>query len=219
MGTFSSKPKASTVSLSNSNRISSIDRTMLDLKNTRDRLYRYRSQLEQEKGRLLQQAQVQKQLGNKTRALGLLRLKNYRQTLLDGVEEQIFTLHQIMTTIDSKQNEQQLLAALKSGKDCLNELHAQFDVDQVLDLMSDVQESLVHEREINDILAQVPELTSEQEEEAQLELDALASEMAAGNTTLLPEVPTHKPLPEAPSSKLPEARPTEPVKSRVAVPG
>lgn len=220
MGAFSSKssaPPAATASA----KISSIDRTMLDLKNTRDRLHRYRSQLERDQERLLQQAQIQKKLNNKTRALGLLRLKKYKQTLLEGVEEQLFTLQQIMSTIDSKQNEQQLLTVLTAGKDCLKELHSQFNVDQVLDLMTEVQESLETEREINEILAQVPELTAQQEEDAQLELEELMKEVAGETAEQLPEAPSDQLLPEAPTTKLPDTRPvsasSEP--SRVALPG
>ena len=219
MGAFSSKSSAPQASAS-ANKISSVDRTMLDLKNTRDRLYRFRSQLEQDKERLLQQAQAQKSLNNKSRALGLLRLKKYKQTLLDSVEEQLLTLQQIMSTIDSKQNEQQLLTVLKSGKDCLKDLHSQFDVDQVLDLMTEVQETLETEREINQILSQVPELTVEQEEDAQLELEALMQQMVTETVDQLPQVPSDRPLPDVPTTKLPDARPTvPPTPGRVALPG
>ncbi|GKY91079.1 hypothetical protein MPSEU_000080700 [Mayamaea pseudoterrestris] len=227
MGAFTSRaaesvPKASLA------KISSVDRTMLDLKNTRDRLYKYRTQLERDKERLLQQALLQKHLDNKTRALGLLRLKKYKQTLLDSVEEQLLTLHQIMSTIDSKQNEHQLLTVLAAGKDCLKELNEQFNVDQVLDLMDEVKESVDMEREISDILAQTPELTAEQEEDAQLELNVLMMELEGDENVAeqLPEVPTDQPLPSVPTHKLPEVvRPTgdaskEPAsaQSRVALP-
>jgi charged multivesicular body protein 6 len=221
MGAFSSKSNAAQTSAA-ANKISSVDRTMLDMKNTRDRLYRYRSQLERDRERLLQQAQAQKLLNNKTRALGLLRLKKYKQTLLDSVEEQLFTLQQIMSTIDSKQNEQQLLTVLKAGKDCLKELHSQFNVDQVLDLMSEVQETLETEQEINQILSQVPELSPDQEEDAQAELDALMKEMIAETPDNLPQVPSDKPLPDAPTTKLPDASQAstyDAAQSRVALPG
>jgi charged multivesicular body protein 6 len=224
MGAFASKSSA-TKQPDTASKISSIDRTMLDLKNTRDRLYRYRSQLERDKERILQQAQVQKQLNNKTRALGLLRLKKYKQTLLDSLEEQLFTLQQIMSTIDSKQNETQLLTVLKSGKDCLKELHEQFNVDQVLDLMGQVQDTIETEREISDILAQVPDLTAQQEQDAQLELETLMNEITESETTVdqLPQVPSDQPLPTVPSHKLPDIRPTtkvsEPEQDRVALPG
>jgi hypothetical protein len=235
MGAFSSKsppPPPSHRPYSNNNSISAVDRTMLDLKNTRDRLYRYRTQLERDQERLLHQAKLQKQLGSTTRALGLLKLKKYKQQLLEGVEEQLFTLQQLITTIDSKQNEQQLLSALQSGKNCLNQLHAQFSVDQILELMDDVQESLEHEREISDILSQVPPglLTMEQEESAQMELEALFREgkEEEEDVSLLPEAPTSQLLPEAPSHKLPEPTTTTNAtaaataassSARVAVPG
>ena len=79
MGAFSSKATAP-----KKVEVTAIDRAMLDLKNARDRLQRYRKKLEHDDAKLLQRAAQAKQTGRKETALGLLRLvnisKNRRRT-------------------------------------------------------------------------------------------------------------------------------------------
>jgi hypothetical protein len=209
MGGSTSKPKPKPA-------ISDIDRAILDLKVSRDRLQRYRQRLEQDEQRLLAQAKAAKAAGKQTRALGLLRLRNYKQNQLKSVEDQLLNVLQMVETIDSKQNESQLLAALSKGKDALKQLHQEHSVDRVLELMDQVQEEIEVEREINQILEDVPTLDPAQEEAVQAELEALMGET-------LPQVPTVPvELPQVPTTKLPQQQ--EPVKAslaeqRVAVPG
>ena len=120
--------------------ISDVDRAVLDLKNARDRLSRYRSQLEKDEVQLMQRAKQAKEQGQTQRALGLLRLRRYKQQELKNVEAQLLTVLQMVNTIDSKQNEQELLAALKTGKDALQKMHQETSVEDVLELMDQVAE-------------------------------------------------------------------------------
>lgn len=199
--------------------ISDVDRAVLDLKNARDRLTRYRTKLEQDEVKLVQRAKQAKEAGHTQKALGILRLRRYKQQELANVEAQLLTVHQMVSTIDSKQNEQELLLALKTGKDALQKMHQETTVDDVLELMDQVQEENEVEQEINAILNNVPELSVEDEAEVEAELEALKASMA---------VPQQEPLelPNVPSTKLPETKqpepaiPSEPSKSssgRVAV--
>jgi len=198
--------------------ISSVDRAILDLKNNRDRLHRYRRQLEQDEIKLLQRAKECKQAGKTTQAMGLLKLKKYKRQQLESVEEQLLTVMTMVETIDSKQNEKQLLDALKSGKDALNQMHQETSIDTVLELMDGVTESIETEQEINNILndAVPTDIVMDEaavEEELRLLEEQVASEQQA--TTTLPEVPTHK-LPE-PQQPVPAK--AQPERQRVAVPG
>lgn len=201
--------------------ISDIDRAVLDLKNARDRLSRYRTKLEIDEAKLLKKAKQAKQDGQQQRALGILRLRKYKQQELANVEAQLLTVHQMVSTIDSKQNEVELLNALKSGKDALQKMHQETTVDDVLELMDQVQEQNEVEQEINAILQNVPSLSVEDEAAVEAELEALKSSMAAVPAKKTEEEEPAISLPNVPSTKLPEAKPqAEPAKAssgRVAV--
>ena len=118
MGAFSSKSAAP-----KKVEVTAIDRTMLDLKNARDRLQRYRKKLEQDEAKLLVRAAQAKQAGRTETALGLLRLRKFKQQQATDCENQLLNVMQMVETIDSKQNDQQLLAAMAAGKDTLKLMH------------------------------------------------------------------------------------------------
>jgi len=217
MGAFSSKSAPKKVE------VTAIDRTMLDLKNARDRLQRYRKKLEQDDAKLLSRAAQAKQAGKKETALGLLRLRKFKQQQATDCENQLLNVMQMVETIDSKQNEKQILDAMATGKDTLKLMHEQTTVDTVLELMDAIQEEHQVEQEITDILHDaVPQLSVADEAAVEDELAALQAELegVAGdnkvdNITPLPDVPTHK-LPEV---QVPATATATQKPERVAVPG
>ena len=214
-GAFSSsqKPKKPAV------QVTSIDRAVLDLKNARDRLQRYRTKLEQDDAKLLKQAVKARDAGKKERALGLLRLRKYKQAQASSCEDQLLNVLQMVETIGSKQNETAVLSALAAGKDSLKKMHEETTVDDVLNLMDEIREEAEVEQEITDILSGVPTLSPGDEEAVEAELAALEAEMAAeDNKVDLPEVPSGE-LPVVPTPAVPAKTAAKPVKERVAVPG
>jgi len=214
MGAFSSKPSAP-----KKVQVTAIDRTMLDLKNARDRLQRYRKKLEQDDAKLLSRAVQAKQAGKKETALGLLRLRKFKQQQATDCENQLLNVLQMVETIDSKQNEKQILDAMAAGKDTLKLMHEQTTVDTVLELMDAIQEQHEVEQEITDILHDaVPQLSVTDEAAVEDELAALQAELDGTTTTPLPEVPTHK-LPEVVAPTKPTEEPAVQKPERVAVAG
>lgn len=212
MGGFSSKPKAPPVP-----EISAIDRAVLDLKNSRDRLHRYRKKLEQDDEKLLLQAKKAKEAGKNEKALGILRLRKYKKAQAAACEDQLLNVLQMVETIDSKENESQVLSALASGKDTLKKMHEETTVEDVLELMDSIAEEIAVEQEINEILQGVPTLSPADEEAVEAELNALQDELAATAATTtpsLPVAPTTTPMPVAPTTKLPAT----PDKTTTAVP-
>ena len=203
-----------------------MDRAVLDLKNARDRLQRYRKKLEQDDAKLLIQAKKAKDSGRKEQALGIMRLRKYKQTQASNCEDQLLNVLQMVETIDSKQNESQVLSALSAGKDTLKQMHEETTVEDVLELMDAVTEEVAVEQEITQILQGVPELTPDQEEAVEAELEALQAELATTTTTTTDANPaTPVELPTAPTTQLPklekEEVPSTPAQAveRVAVPG
>lgn len=205
MGAFSSKPKKVPTP-----EISAVDRAVLDLKNARDRLRQYRKKLEQDDAKLVAQAKKARDAGKKQQALGILRLRKYKEVQATNCENQLLNVLQMVETIDSKQNEAQVLSALAAGKDTLKKMHEERTVDDVLDLMDAVREEIEVEQEINQILQGVPTLSPEDEEAAIAELQALEGEKIE-----LPIAPTGG----VPKIEVRKETAEEPKETRVAVPG
>jgi charged multivesicular body protein 6 len=204
MGGFSSKSaSANKKPPTGTGTISSVDRAVLDLKNARDRLSRYKKKLELDEAKLVARAKREKEAGRTKTALNLLRLRKIKHNEVDLVEGQLLNVLQMVGTIDSKQNEAQVLEALKTGKDTLQKMHEETTVDDVLDLMDQIQEQNEVEREISDILAGTPTSLSVQDEAAvEAELEALIQEQEQQ------QEPTT--LPMAPQTKLPDHLPVAP---------
>ena len=201
--------------------ISATDRATLDLKNARDKLQRYKMKLEQDDSRIVARAKKAKVEGKTKAALNLLKVRKMKTREVESVEQQLLNVLQMVQTINSKQNEVQVLKAMKEGKDTLQKMHEETTVEDVLTLMDDIQEQNELENEINDILQNSPHSLSIADEEAvEAELEALMM-MGVGldqhendspiTTTpekeqqQLPIAPDTQPLPQAPSTKLPEA--------------
>merc|ERR1712118_311284 len=116
-----------------------------------------------------------------------------------GVEAQLLNVMQMVQTIDSKQNEVQVLAAMKEGKDTLQRLHEETTLDDVLNLMDEIQEQNELEQEMNDILvgANVGSLTVEDDVAIEAELEELMGISSIPKQTKeeqLPAAPDAQPL-------------------------
>lgn len=196
MGAFGSKhtkttkPNTNTANNKNSSSITTVDRAILDLKNARDRLQKYRAKLALEEVKLTQRAREAKEAGRTQQALGLLRLKKFKSRGTENVEAQLLTVLQMVETIDSRRNDVQMLGALRAGKDALAQLQKETSVEDILELMDQIQEQHEVEKEVAEILSNVPPLSADDEALVEAELEALEAEMTKVED--LPEVPTTK---------------------------
>jgi charged multivesicular body protein 6 len=193
---FSSSSSSGSKPANKKVQVTSVDRTILDLKNSRDRLQRYRTKLETDLDRLVVQAKAAKLHGRNETALGLLRLRKFKRDQLQNCEDQLLNVMQLVETIGSRQNDAQMLAAMKNGKDALKLLHEETTVDDILNLMEAIQEEHEVEQEVSDILQNVPKLSADAEY-------AVEQELAALEESMLPS------LPVAPDTKLPEIKTSE----------
>ena len=215
-GSFSSSSHSSSAKkAANAASITATDRAILDLKNARDRLQRYRTQLEKDEVKLTERAKAAKANGDTRRAMHYLKIKRHKTKEADNVNAQLLTVLQMVDTISSKQNENELLTALRTGKDALAALHQEMSVDDVIQLMEEVEDQNEVEREINDILAQgaglddmdVEALEAEllelvpQEEQAEVEQEAKVPDMPVAPSDKLPEVEAPAKEEEAAASK------------------
>lgn len=209
MGSFSSK---STTTKNKVVIVNDIDRTVLDLKNARDRLQRYRKKLEQDDAKLIEQAQRAKSCGNTTTALNLLRLRKYKKIQTTQCEDQLLNILKLVETIDSKRNDTVLLNAMTAGKDMLKKLHEETTVDDIMKLMDEITEEHVLEEEINNLIVQnstnmTNTLSIQDEEDIEQELLAMMKTEDTATTVVLddlPAVPNVPLLPQVPTTQLPQ---------------
>jgi charged multivesicular body protein 6 len=182
--------------------ISDIDRAVLDLKVSRDKLTKYKKQLEQDDAKLLAKAKQAKDAGQTTTALNLLKLRKHKQTAVASVEQQLLTVLQMVDTISSKENEKEVLQSMKVGKQALQKLHEETTLEDVMELMDTIEEQAELEHEISAAMGGVPALSLEDEELVEAELEELEQAMAGSEKTSihLPQVPSGKPLPETPTT-------------------
>jgi|UniRef100_A0A7S2UH55 hypothetical protein len=196
--------------------ISDVDRAVLDLKNTRDRLTRYRSKLQLDQKKLLLRAKALKDGGDERAALGLLRLRRYKIKEADNVESQLLTVLEMVDTIGSKQNEKELMGAIAVGKDALKQMHEEMSIDDVLSLMDEVTEQNEVEQQINEIIGAGSALTDTDEAEIEAELAKLEEAMLSDQQSTLPVAPSGK-LPEL-NDTLAEDKPQKISQKRMAIP-
>lgn len=183
--------------------ISAIDRAVLDLKNSRDRLTRYKTKTSADCDKLQSRAKSihgedTKNAQRTATALNLLKLRKYKLKQVENVNSQLLTIETMVENIRSKEEEKEVLAALKTGKNALQKLHEENTVEDVLKLMDEVEEQNEMEREVNEALVgsgAANSLSAEEMMEVEEELAALEREVlgeksdAVDDDIQLPEVP------------------------------
>ena len=198
--------------------VTATDRATLDLKNARDKLQKYKKKLESDEVRIVERAKKAKADGNTKVALNLLKVRKMKNREVESAEAQLLNILQMTQTIESKENEVKVLAAMKQGKDTLKRMHEETTIDDVLNLMDEIQEQNELENEMNKILGDEG-ISVDDEAEVLAELEALVEQeqTVPVEQDQLPVAPNAQPLPEAPSTKLPETQATSTQQEKVAV--
>jgi len=180
-GIFSKKEKS---------RITEQDRAILGLKKQRDQLKQYQRRIEGvlEKDRELARKLLKE--GKKDRAKLLLRKKKYQEGLLDQTAGQLDNIERLCQDLEFSQVQKQVLDGLQKGNDALEKANAVFSLDEIESIMSDTEDAVEKQREIERMLS--GGLTEVDEEDVLGELDSILSELEGENVSSLPSVPTSK---------------------------
>ncbi len=149
---FSKKPRAKK-KVEESKMVNEHDRAVLELKNARDKLQRYRKKLDIESVQLSRQAAELVKQGRKDRALITLKIKKFKIANAEKADAQLFTVKKMIDTVEWEKEQTAVVEALKVGRDALQALHAQMPLDEVQALMDDTAEALEYEAEVSRILA------------------------------------------------------------------
>lgn len=78
-------------------------------------------------------------------ALLALKKRNYQTGLLQKTDDQLFTLEQLVQSIEFAQVEAQVFAGLKTGNQILKELQEEIKIEDVEKLMDDTAEAIAYQ--------------------------------------------------------------------------
>ncbi len=76
----------------------------------------------------------------------LLKKKRYLESLLEKTDQQLENLQQMVDTIEFTQIELKVVEGLKTGNECLEQMHKIMSVEDVEQVMSDTQEAIEYQR-------------------------------------------------------------------------
>ena len=164
-------------------RITEHDRAVLQLKQMRDKLKQYRTKIEL---KLDNEKQLARQLlkdGKVDKAKLLLKKKKFYENNLQNTDNQLDNIDQLITNIEFKQVEHQVVNSLKIGNDCLKKLHQLMSIDEIEDIMDDTREAIEHQRQIDELLG--TQINDQ-------ELDEINQELEDILKAALPDVPQHE---------------------------
>ena len=104
------------------NQVSDKDRTILDLKNSRDRLRRVKLKVEEDEAKLREQAKRHLAAGDERKAKLCMKLRKNRMVRLENVEGQLLNVYEVTQSIEWQSEQVSVFKAMQSGKDALNEV-------------------------------------------------------------------------------------------------
>ncbi|GAB1528507.1 Vacuolar protein sorting-associated protein 20 [Rhizoctonia solani] len=183
-------------------KISAQDRAIVDLKNQRDEVKRFKlywTENRQSPKKLLAN-------GNKRVALIALRRRKYQESMLQKTDGQLETLENLVSSIEFALVEKDIIFGLQQGNQVLKTLHAEMSLEDVEKLMEETAEAVAYQNEIDQMLTS--RMTVDEEEAVQRELEQLQAEA-------LGSAPIHEPSPAEPV-KLPSVPTTEPAREEPA---
>ncbi|KAJ5489638.1 Charged multivesicular body protein 6 [Penicillium diatomitis] len=179
-----------------SQKVSSQDRAILDLKIQRDKIYQYQKRITALTDRETEIARECLARNDKRRALLALRRKKYQETLLSKTDSQLAQLEQLTGQVEFALVQKDVLFGLQQGTKVLQAINKEIGGIEAVDrLMEETAEARAYQefQEVSQMLE--GSLSTQDEEDVEDELEALEREVAG--PVQLPAVPSD-PLPERP---------------------
>ncbi|KAJ2375303.1 Vacuolar protein sorting-associated protein 20 [Coemansia sp. RSA 2607] len=196
------------------NKITAQDKAILDMKVQRDKLKQFqkRVQIVLDREDALARSLLLK--GDKNRALLALRRRKYQEQMIEKTDNQLFNLQQLMETIEFSLVQKDIMFGLEQGNKVLTQLNNEMRLEDVERLAEDTAEAIAYQNEISDLLQ--GNMTAEDEEAVQRELEMLERQEADNMRLGLPQAPAHR-LPEHVSEANEEQVNEEELESRDSV--
>ena len=199
MGSLFGKPHKptktnETKTVDNRNKVDDKDRAILELKNARDRLKKYKKkvinyifktfvfnifklilislQLDIETTKLQQQIIELVRSKQQNKAILLLKIKKHKLKAADNIDNQLLSLFQMIQDVEWSSINVEVLNALKKGNNELNKIHNEMSLDDITAILDDTNEAIEIENQINKLLGSE---FSTNEDELLRELDLLGT--------------------------------------------
>jgi charged multivesicular body protein 6 len=122
-------------------RITEKDRAILDLKNVRDKLKRYRQRLEKDSEKLEFQARELIAMKQKNRALLVLKLKKFKREELEGLDQRLMNVLKTIEDVEWASINMKVIGAIEAGTRELNRMHEEMPLEKVQALMGESDEA------------------------------------------------------------------------------
>eukprot|EP00013_Stygamoeba_regulata_P021153 CAMPEP_0177656616 /NCGR_PEP_ID=MMETSP0447-20121125/15678_1 /TAXON_ID=0 /ORGANISM="Stygamoeba regulata, Strain BSH-02190019" /LENGTH=214 /DNA_ID=CAMNT_0019160779 /DNA_START=52 /DNA_END=696 /DNA_ORIENTATION=+ len=170
------------------NELTAHDRAMLDLQNQRDQLKQYRDKLETVMTKEMEMARELVAAGKKKQALLCLKKKRFQETSLERAEGMLFNIEELINSVEFAQMQKETFDRLKEGRDALQEIQSEMDLNEIDQIMADTKEAMAYQDQISERLG--TQLTEVDEEAIAAELaELMASDLEAisAPTDALPE--------------------------------
>ncbi|GLI73515.1 vacuolar protein sorting-associated protein 20 [Penicillium ochrochloron] len=198
---------------SSSQKISSQDRAILDLKNQRDKIYQYQKRITVLTDRETEIAKECLARNDRRRALLALRRKKYQESLLSKTDSQLAQLEQLTGQVEFALVQKDVLFGLQQGTQVLQAINKEMGGIEAVDrLMEETAEARAYQEEVSQMLE--GNLSTQDEEDVEDELEALQREIIG--PVDLPAVP-QAPLPER-SDEVEEEPAQEQAKAKARTP-
>lgn len=184
--------------------VSEIDLAALDVKKARDSLKKFRNKLDAECVKLTARARVLMTENMSARAMTLLKLRKYKTSEADKMDNQLSNLERMIGSIEVSVQNSYVLNALKEGTQALNKLQSEFTLDEVETILSESEEAIEAERAFSNMLLGLGPANEADEALLQRELDEFFTTHTQSQQTPLPIISLDLPVvPSHPIVNLP----------------
>jgi charged multivesicular body protein 6 len=168
------------------------------MKNQRDQLQKYQKRVTVITARETAIAKECLARGDKSKALLALRRKKYQESLLSKTDGQLEQLQKLTSSVEFALVQKDVLFGIQQGTKVLQNIHKEMGgLENVEKIMGETEEARAYQQEISEMLA--GQLSNDDEDEVEDELDALEREVKG---VKMPAAPEGEVLPAAPIGDL-----------------
>jgi len=165
-------------------RVTEQDKAVLQLKQQRDKLKQYQKKVNVQLERDREVAKSLLKEGKKEKAKLMLRKKKFQESLLIKTDGQLENIEQLVHDLEFAQVEEEVIRGLQVGNASLKKMHELLSLEDVESIMSETEEGIEKQREIDELLS--GGLSDQDEDDVMAELDQIIQMSEDLN---LPDVP------------------------------
>lgn len=187
MGCGAAKPKK--VAMAEGLDQDKIDKAILNLKVTRDRLTKYQNRQEYTRDLEMQKARELLQANKVDKARLVLKQRKIRETYINNAQKELENIESMINTIETKQMEMEVIRNLDNTNNILKQMNELMPVEEVERIMDENEEQADRLKEINDILSR--NMSHADNESAEEAYEALLAELQVeheGTVAATPQV-------------------------------